>query len=46
MTEKDYCFKIDGTCPHRISKTKKNCFIMMPYDQFYSDEIEKMLKKA
>lgn len=44
MIDKDYCVKIDGACPHKISKTKKQCFVIMAYKQYYSDEIENIFK--
>ncbi len=46
MKEKTYCPKIDAICPHKISKTKNTCFIMMAYNQTYSKKIETMLKNA
>lgn len=46
MAEKKFCVRIDGECPHEISKTKKNCFIIMAYEESHSKEIEKILKKA
>lgn len=45
MTSKDYCSRIDGTCPHKISTTKNTCFIMMSYNELFSENIEKMLKR-
>lgn len=46
MVDKNYCFKIDGSCPHRISRTKKQCFIIMAYDQCYSNIIESIFRNA
>ncbi len=46
MVEKNFCMRFGYDCPHKISKTKKNCFIMMAYEEFYSKQIEKMLKNA
>lgn len=46
MVEKDYCVKIDGLCPHSISKTKKQCFIIMAYEQHFSDKIKDILKNG
>jgi hypothetical protein len=40
---KDFCTRIQGACPHS-RKNKEFCFIMMAYDEFYSKEIEEMLK--
>jgi hypothetical protein len=46
MTEKTFCAKINGKCPHKISKSKKTCFIMMAYEELNSKKIEKMLTLA
>lgn len=46
MKDKNYCLRIEGMCPHKISKTKKTCFIIIPYEELHSKNIEKMLKSA
>ena len=49
MVQKDienYCHRLEIDCPHKISKTAKICFIIMAYEELYSENIEKILKKA
>ena len=46
MEQKDFCERIEGKCPHKISKVSKDCFIMMAYNNAHSKEIERILKKV
>ena len=46
MVDKIFCGRINGNCPHEISKTEKTSFVITSYEELHSKEIEKMLKNA
>ena len=44
--KEEICPRIDGKCPHETTTDKNKCFIVMAYEQLYSDKIETMLSNA